>query len=136
MAYCEASEDETAVSWPIAGRFKACHGVLDCYMIHIAGTTRSGIQFFTWTQHFIRWLAVEGFEDGWAFRRLNSSRAKATDCQGNIFRKLKIIQATTTLIDPGCSVWDEHGIQQSGRRFFTTRCTNMKVDKHDIELQC
>ena len=46
------------------------------------------------------------------------------------------MQATTTLIDPGCSVWDEYGIQRSGRRFFTTRCTNMKVDKHDIELQC
>jgi hypothetical protein len=50
--------------------------------------------------------------------------------------QLEIIQATTSLIDPGCSVWDEYGIQRSGRRFFTTRCTNMKVDKHDIELQC
>lgn len=136
VAYCEASEDETAVSWPIVGRFKARHGVLDCYMIPIAGTTRSGIQFFTWTQRFIRRLAVEGFEDGWAFRRLDGSRAKASDYQDNIFRKLEIIQATTTLIDPGCSVWDEYGIQRSGRRFFTTRCTNMKVDKHDIELQC
>ena len=136
VAYCEASEDETAVSWPIVGRFKARHGVLDCYMIPIAGTTRSGIQFFTWTQRFIRRLAVEGFEDGWAFRRLDGSRAKASDYQDNIFRKLAIIQATTTLIDPGCSVWDEYGIQRSGRRFFTTRCTNMKVDKHDIELQC
>ncbi len=48
----------------------------------------------------------------------------------------EIIQATTTLIDPGCSVWDEDGIQRSGGQFFTTRCTNMKVDKHDIELQC
>jgi hypothetical protein len=136
VAYCEASDDETAVSWPIVGRFKARHGVLDCYMIPIAGTTRSGIQFFTWTQRFIRRLAVEGFEDGWAFRRLDGSRAKASDYQDNIFRKLEIIQATTTLIDPGCSVWDEYGIQRSGRRFFTTRCTNMKVDKHDIELQC
>ncbi len=124
------------VSWPIVGRFKAQHGVLDCYMNPIAGLTRSGIQFFTWTQRFIRRLTLEGFEEGWAFWRLDGLRAKASDYQGNIFCKLEIIQAMTTLIDPGCSVWDEYGIQRSGCRFFTTRCTNMKVDKHDIELQC
>lgn len=136
LSYCEASEDDSAVSWPIVGRFKARHGVLDCYMIPIAGLTTSGIPFFTWTQRFVRRLAQEGFEDGWAFRRPDGSRAKASDYQDNIFRKLEIIQATTTLIDPGCSIWDEYGIQRSGRRFFTTRCTNMKVAKHDIELQC
>ena len=44
LAYCEAAEDETAVLWPmIVGRFKARHGVLDCYMIPIARTTFSGI---------------------------------------------------------------------------------------------
>jgi hypothetical protein len=136
LAYCEAAEDETAVLWPIVGRFKACHGVLDCYMIPIAGTTFSGIRFFNWTQRFVCRLALDGFKEGWAFRRTDGSRAKASDYQENIFCKLEIIQATTTLIDPGCSIWDEYGIQRSGRRFFTTRCTNMKVDKHDIELQC
>ncbi len=118
------------------GRFKAQHGILDCYMIPIAGVTHSGIQFFTWTQRFILWLAEEGFEGGWAFHRPDGSRAKALDYQDNIFRKLEIIQATTTLIDRGCSVWDEYGIQRSGRRFFTTWCTNMMVDKYDIEFQC
>ncbi len=54
LAYCEAAEDETAVSWPIVGRFKARRGVLDCYMIPIAGTTFSGIRFFNWTQRFVR----------------------------------------------------------------------------------
>ena len=49
VAHCEAPEDELAVSWPIVGRFKARHGVLDCYMIPIVGLTCSGIQFFTWT---------------------------------------------------------------------------------------
>ena len=136
LSYCEAAEDDTAISWPIVGRFKARHGVLDCYMIPITGVTYSGIQFFTWTQRFIRRLARDGFEDGWAFRRMDGLRAKASDYQDNIFWKLEIIQSTTTLIDPGCSVWNKYGIQRSGRRFFTTRCTNMKVDKHDIELQC
>jgi hypothetical protein len=37
IAFCEAAEDDTAVSWPIVGRFKAWHGILDCYMIPIAG---------------------------------------------------------------------------------------------------
>jgi hypothetical protein len=105
-------------------------------MIPIAGVTSSGIRFFTWTRRFIRQLEREGFEDGWAFRRMDGSRAKVLDYQDNICQKLEIIQATTTLIDPGCSVWDEYGIQMSGRRFFTTRCTNMKVDKHNIKLQC
>jgi hypothetical protein len=136
IAYCEASEKNTAVSWPVVGQFKAGHGILDCYMIPIAGVTFSGIRFFSWTQWFVRRLEVEGLEDGWAFRRPGGSRAKASDYQDNIFWKLKIIRATTALIDPGCSIWDEYGIQRSGRRFFTTRCTNMKVDKHDIELQC
>jgi hypothetical protein len=69
-------------------------------MIPIAGVTHSGIQFFTWTQRFIRHLALEGYEDGWAFRRMDGTRAKASDYQDNIFRKLEIVQATTTLIDP------------------------------------
>ncbi len=105
-------------------------------MIPIAGVTNSGIQFFTLTQQFLRQLGREGFEDGWAFPRPDGSRAKASDYQDNIFQKLEIIQATTSLIDSGCSIWDEYGIQRSGRHFFTTRCSNMKVDKHDIELQC
>ena len=105
-------------------------------MIPIAGVTFSGIRFFSWTQRFVRRLENEGLEDGWAFPRPDGSRAKASDNQDNIFQKLDIIQATTNLIDPGCSIWDEYGIQRSGRRFFTTRCTNMMVDKLDIELQC
>ena len=55
LSFCEAAEDESsAVSWPIVGRFKARHGILDCYMIPIAGTTRLGIEFFLWTQRFVR----------------------------------------------------------------------------------
>ena len=75
-------------------------------MIPIAGVTSLGIQFFTWTQQFLRRLGREGFEDGWAFRRPDGSRAKGSDYQDNIFRKLEIIQATTSLIDSGCSIWD------------------------------
>jgi hypothetical protein len=67
IAYCEAAGNNTAVSWPVVGRFKARHVILDCYMIPIAGVTYSGIRFFTWTQSFIPQLAEEGFEDGWAF---------------------------------------------------------------------
>jgi hypothetical protein len=136
VSYCELAEDKTAVSWPVVGRFKARHGVLDCYMIPIARVTSSGIQFFTWTRRFIRQLKWEGFKDGWVFRREYGSSAKASDYQDSIFCKLEIIQATTTLINPGCSVWDEYSIQRSERQFFTTRCTNMKVDKHNIKLQC
>ena len=77
VAYCEAAEDELAVSWPIVGQFKARQGVRDCYMIPIAGLTHSGIQFFTWTQRFIQHLALKGFEEGWAFRRLDGLQAKA-----------------------------------------------------------
>jgi len=67
VTYCESAEDDSAVSWPVVGRFKSRHGILDCYMIPIAGLTHSGIQFFTWTQRFIQRLALEGYEDGWAF---------------------------------------------------------------------
>jgi hypothetical protein len=53
IAYCEDTENDSAVSWPVVGRFKARHGILDCSMIPIAGGTHSGIQFFTWTQRFV-----------------------------------------------------------------------------------
>jgi hypothetical protein len=43
IAYCEAAEDNTVVSWPVVGRFKAGQGISDCYMIPIAGVTYSGI---------------------------------------------------------------------------------------------
>jgi hypothetical protein len=102
----------------------------------IAAGTHSGIQFFIWTQSFVQKLAEEGFNEGWAFSRPNGSKAKASDYQDNIFQKLEIIQAMTTLIDPGCSIWDEFGIQRSGQHFFTTWCTFMKVDEHDNKPQC
>ena len=104
-------------------------------MIHIAGVTSSGIQFFTWTQRFLRGLGQDGFKD-WAFQRPAGSRVKASDYQDNIFWKLEINQATTTLIDSGWSIWDEYSVQCSGRCFITNRCLNMKVGKHNIELQC
>src|SRR5210317_1227494 len=74
-----------------------------------------------------RWMGV--------FQRTDGTRAKASDYRNNIFRKLEIIQATTTLIDPECDIWEEHGVQRSGRRFFTTHCTNKGVKPHLIELQ-
>ena len=136
LTYCEDLDDESAVSWPVVGRFKARHGVLDCYMIPIAGTTRSGVKFFRWTQRFVRRLGMEGIHSGWAFQRADRSRAKASDYRGDIFRKLEMIQETTNLIDSECNIQEDYGIQRSGRRFFTAHCTNMGVSKHDIELQC
>ena len=104
-------------------------------MIPIAGTTDSGIEMFKWTQRFLNHLAKRGQIDGWAFQRTDGTRAKASDYRNNIFRKLEIIQATTTLIDPECDIWEEYGVQRSGRRFFTTHCTNKGVKPHLIELQ-
>ena len=125
----------SAISWPIVGRFKAHGGVAGCYMIPIAGTTNSGIKFFEWTQRFVMCLAKEGISEGWAFQSRDGTRAKAAEYRDNIFSKLEIIQATTTLIDPECNVWDDYGVQRSGRRFFATHCTNMGVAPHLIELQ-
>ena len=100
VAYCEDMDDYSTVSWPIVGRFKAHHGIAGCYMIPIAGTTNSGIKFFCWTQRFLVKLGSIGKTDGWAFERGDGSRAKASDFAENIFSKLEVIQATTTLIDP------------------------------------
>jgi hypothetical protein len=135
LEFCEHAEDYSGISWPIVGRFKAHGGVAGCYMIPIAGTTNSGIQFFRWTQRFVIRLSREGITEGWAFQSRDGTRAKASEYRDNIFSKLEIIQATTTLIDPECNVWDDYGVQRSGRRFFTTHCTNMGVQPHLIELQ-
>ena len=106
-----------------------------CHMIPIAGTTDHGIEAFKWAQRFVVILSKAGYEDGWAFRRADGSRAVAGDYRENIFGKLQQIQATTTLIDPECNVWEDYGIQRSGRRFLTSHATNMGVPPHDLELQ-
>ena len=136
LIYCEDLGDESAISWPIVGRFKARGGVADCYMIPIAGTTRSGIQFFEWTKRFVVRLSQEGLDQGWAFRRPEGTRALAKGHREHIFSKLVILQKTTDLIDPDCKVWQDFGVQRSGRRWFTTECTRQGVDKHLVELQC
>ena len=116
--YCEELDDYDAIAWPIVGRFKAHNGVAGCYMIPIAGTTDSGIEFFKWAQRFITHLGYLGFEDGWAFRRSDGSRGKAGDYRNNIFSKLEVIQSTTSLIDPECNIWEDFGVQRSGRCMF------------------
>lgn len=130
--YCEETEDFTAVSWPIVGRFKAHDGRLGCYMIPIAGTTQSGIQFFRWTQRFVGRLAMDGHCDGWAFKRSDGTCAKAADYMEDIYQRLERIQATTTLIDADCEVRVEYGAQRSGRRFLTTHATMQGVEPHVI----
>ena len=135
LSWCEDREDYSAVSWPIVGRFKSEHGIAGCYMIPIAGTTDHGIEFFRWAQRFVARLTLEGREEGWAFQRTDGSRAKASDYKDNVFSKLETIQETTTLIDPLCDVWNDFGIQRSGRRFLNSHATNKGVDPHWIELQ-
>ena len=104
-------------------------------MIPIAGETDSGIPFFVWTQRFVNSLARRGHYTGWAFLRPSGERAVAADFRDNIFSKLETIQATTSLIDPQCDIWEDYGVQRSGRRFFTTHCTIKGVPPHLIELQ-
>lgn len=136
LAHCEESEDFTAVAWPIVGRFKAHDGRLGCYMIPIAGKTKSGIEFYKWTERFVGRLAMEGHCDGWAFKRRDGTRAKASDYMEDIYKRLEYIQETTSLIDKDCDVRAEYGAQRSGRRFFTTNATIEGVPPHVIELQC
>lgn len=137
VCYMEDSEDYTGVGWPIVGRFKAEGGGTGCHVIPIAGTTKSGIRFFEWSQRFIRRLADGGHTTGWAFRREDGSRAVAADYRDNIFGKLESVQATRPdLIDPTLDVYDSYGVQRSGRRFFDTECQNQKVSEADIKAQC
>jgi hypothetical protein len=136
VRYCLDRNDKSGISWPVIGRFKARDGFLDCYMIPIAGKTKSGINFFEWTERFLGRLELEGRTDGWAFMRANGERAKAADYRRDIFTKLEKIQETTDLIDPGCNVWEEYGEQRSGRRCFVLVSTINKIPRHVMELQC
>lgn len=136
IAYCEELGDYEAVVWPIVGRFKARGGIADCYMVPIAGLTRSGITFFVWTQRFVGRLALEGIDSGWAFRMPDGSRAVAGYYRDCLFSKLEKIQQTTDLIDPDCDVWTAYGMQRSGRRYFTTECIIQGINQLAIEMQC
>ena len=136
LEYCKSIGDESAVSWPVVGRFKARGGVADCYMVPIAGTTKSGMKFFQWTRRFVDRLALQGRRDGWAFSKPDGTRALAADYKSNIFKKLEEIQQTKNLIDPACNIWRDFGVQRSGRRWFTSECANKGVLPHEVELQC
>ena len=139
MEYCEENGDSSAVAWPVTGRFKNEKGAWNHYnyMIPIAGVTGSGIRVFEWTQRVIKRMDLGGRVDGWLFRSNNGvDRALASGYAENIYQKLEHLQGSTTLIDSGCDVREEYGVQQSGRRFFDTQCLNMKVSPTDIEFQC
>ena len=137
ISYMEDTDDEEGVGWPIVGRFKAEGGAAGNHIVPIAGTTKSGIKFFRWTQRFVRRLEEEGFIDGWAFRREDGSRAKASDYRSSIFERLEEIQNTNPeLIDPAVNVTEDYGVQRSGRRFFDTECQNQRVSSDDIKAQC
>ena len=135
--FSEEKDDYSAVIWPVTGHFKNDKGKWNHYMIPIAGVTKSGVQVFEWTQRVIKRLEMVGRVEGWLFRADNGvDRALASDYAENIYDKLETLQRTTKLIDPGCNVREEYGIQRSGRRFFDTQCINMGVSSTDIEFQC
>jgi hypothetical protein len=137
MEFCEDSDDTSAVAWPVTGRFKNEHGAWNTYMIPITGVTGSGIRVFDWTQRIIRRMELIGRVDGWLFRKSNNrDKAVAGDYAENIYSKLEVLQQTTSLIDAGCDIREEYGMQRSGRRFFDTQCLNMRVSPTDIEFQC
>lgn len=136
VLYCEERSDFEAISWPIVGLFKNEHGRLGHYMIPIAGITHSKITFFKWTQRFVGALQRRGITRGWAFQRPDGSKAKASDYRDNIFGKLEEIQATTSLIDDEVDVWEDYGVQRSGRRFFVTQSLIRGIPPHVIEAQC
>ena len=60
LLYCKSLDDFLSVAWPIVGRFKAHGGHAGCYMVPIAGTMNSGINFFTWTQRFTNKVSKDG----------------------------------------------------------------------------
>ena len=135
--FSQEKDDYSAVIWPVTGRFKNAKGGWYHYMIPIAGVTRSSVQVFEWTQRVIKRLVLVGQVDGWLFWADNGvDRAFASDYAENIYNKLETLQRTTELIDSGCDVREEYGIQRSGRRFFNTQCINMGVSSTDIEFQC
>jgi len=103
-------------------------------MIPITGTTHSGILFFTWRQRFVIRSDKEGRIDGCAFQRLGCSRATAGDYGDDICSKLEAIQETTTLIDPECAIWEDYGVHNSGKGYFTTTCTIIGAELHLIGL--
>ena len=132
-----SDEEPDGVGWPIVGRFKAEGGGIGGHVIPIAARTNSGLEFFKWTQRFVRIVVEHGRTEGWAFARDDGSRASARDYREVIFGLLEDIQEERPdLIEPECDVHDAFGIQRSGRRFFDTECRLRGVKKEDIEAQC
>ena len=133
----EDEDDQIGVGWPIVGHFKNEGGGVGGHVIPIAGTTDSGLEFFKWTQRFVYCQTKAGRSEGWAFVANDGKRAKASLYQSEIFVKLIDIQERRPdLIDPILDVYEDYGIQRSGRRSFDTECRLRGVKKEDIEAQC
>lgn len=122
LHYMEDNEDYTGVGWPVIGRFKVEGGGMGCHVIPIAGMAKSGVNVFEWVHHFVNQLEDLGVTKGWAFRPPDGTRAQVQDYLDDIFRKLEDIQHRTTLIEDDIDIWESYGVQQSGRRFFDTKC--------------
>ena len=123
IEWCELAEDYTRVGWPLVGQFKMEGGGIGGHVIPIAGTTKSGVEFFKWAQHFAFVVSRNGRNTGRAFACTNRAQAKASDYCDIIFSELEEIQnKRSDLIDSQADVWEDFGIQQSGRHFFDTTC--------------
>ncbi len=64
LAYCEAAEDDSAVSWPIVERFKNWHGALDYYIFPLP-------LLELLSQGFNSLLGPNGLFDDWHMKFLN-----------------------------------------------------------------
>ena len=105
-------------------------------MILIVEKTKSGIEFYKWTERFVGHLAMEGHCDGRALKQHDGTRAKASNYIEDMYKRLEHIQESTSLINKDCNVRVEYVAQQSGRCFLTTNATIEGVPLHVIELQC
>ena len=138
LAEMDRADEFDSVPFPLVGRFKGEGGASGNHVIPLASITESGFTPLIWIQRLVDKLNRRGVARGWAFiREDDGSRADAAYYQDAVFGKLLDIQSEpSSPIPDSVNVYEDYGMQRSGRRGFTTHAKNLGFLDDDISLIC
>jgi hypothetical protein len=138
IEHIDLTRDYRGVGWPVVGKFKAEGGGTGRHVIPIAATTSSGLPNLRWARRMVEKMESLGKTTGYLF--VNEKTGRRAECslyKPDVFEKLEEIQRLhPELIEPGCEVNEEFGMQRSFRRGFDSECRNRGISDSDINSMC
>ena len=121
------------VGIPLWGRFKARSNAIQKLLVFIAADTPSGLKPGIWVNRLVEVLAALGISSGWLFQDVTGQQRPMSYFAEGFYEKLFAArERDPSLFEPGVDIYDDYHLERSLRRGATTRATNAKVPKDDI----